>query len=39
VKKKTTNNSNGKGQMANGLGFEKSANRKLFEFCHLPFAL
>jgi hypothetical protein len=30
---------NGKGQMANGLGSEKSANRKPFEFCRLPFAV
>jgi hypothetical protein len=36
---KTTDNSNGKGQMANGLGSEKSANRKPFEFCRLPFAV
>jgi hypothetical protein len=30
---------NGKGQMANGLGFETSVNCKPFEICRLPFAV
>jgi hypothetical protein len=32
AKLKAIQTANGKGQMANGLGFEKSANRKPFEF-------
>jgi hypothetical protein len=30
---------NGKGQMANGLGFEELGNCEPFEFCRLPFAI
>jgi hypothetical protein len=39
AKLKAIQTANGKGQMANGLGFEKSANCRPFEFCHLPFAI
>jgi hypothetical protein len=36
---KTVQTANGKGQMANGLGFKKPAIFEPFEFCHLPFAI
>jgi hypothetical protein len=38
-KAKAIQTANGKGQMANGLGFEKSANCKPFEYCRLPLAI